>query len=119
MALKDEITKAVGAHGLWKNRLIQAIDSGTSEFDPAAVGKDNQCEFGKWLYGDGAHFKGASYDKVRKLHADFHTEAANVLRLATAGHRPEAHKALERESTFTKTSAALTSAMMTWAKESG
>jgi hypothetical protein len=59
------------------------------------------------------------YDEVRKLHAEFHTEAAKVPRLAKASHKPEAHRALDREGTFTNTSGALTSAMMAWAKEAG
>ena len=42
MALDDEITKAIGAHGVWKMRLRSAIDSGKADADPVEVGKDNR-----------------------------------------------------------------------------
>ena len=32
MADVNEITKAIGAHGRWKERLREAIDNGHSEF---------------------------------------------------------------------------------------
>jgi len=34
MSLHDEISKAIGAHGLWKGRLHRAIENGTSESTP-------------------------------------------------------------------------------------
>ena len=51
MSLQDEITKAVGAHGVWKMRLRTAIDTGKADANAADVAKDNACAFGQWLYG--------------------------------------------------------------------
>jgi len=47
MAIAEEITKAIGAHGMWKQRLRQAIDTGKSEFTVERVRPDNLCDFGK------------------------------------------------------------------------
>ncbi len=47
---KEEITKAIGMHGIWKLRLKQAIDLGSSEFSVEHISPDNECAFGKWLY---------------------------------------------------------------------
>ena len=51
MSIKEEINKAIGAHGMWKFRLDQAVEKGTSEFTVDNVRKDNLCDFGRWLYG--------------------------------------------------------------------
>src|SRR4030067_3690693 len=51
MAFEDEITKAIGAHGVWKMRLRTAIDSGKADANAADVAKDSVCAFGQWLYG--------------------------------------------------------------------
>ena len=50
MSLHDEITKAIGAHGVWKMRLRTAIETGKADANAADVAKDNACAFGQWLY---------------------------------------------------------------------
>ena len=50
MALQDEITKAIGAHGMWKTRLRMAVESGKVDYNIAEVQRDNCCEFGRWLH---------------------------------------------------------------------
>jgi len=122
MSLKDEITKAVGAHGMWKKRLDSAIDTGSSEFTPERVCADNQCDFGKWLYGGtitAADKTNPHYEAVRKRHAEFHKSAADVLKLALAGKKNEAHRLIGTEGRFTAASADLTKAMMTWVGSAG
>jgi hypothetical protein len=105
MAIREEIAKAIGAHGLWKVRLRDAIAAGVSEMTPAQIEADNLCVFGEWLHGT-----------VDSLHAAFHREAARVLRLALTGSRIEASQALEIGGTFAIASAALTRAMINWRK---
>jgi len=115
MALRDEIMKAVGAHGEWKMRLKAAITNGKSEFQVSTVQKDNECPFGKWLYSSLSEVKSsAEYESVRQLHAKFHTEAANVLDLALKGNKAEAEKSLESGGTFAQASTELTNALMAW-----
>jgi hypothetical protein len=48
------------------------------------------------------------------LHADFHKAAADVLELALAGKKEEAHAALARGSHFALLSSKLTTPMMEW-----
>ncbi|MBL9078947.1 MAG: CZB domain-containing protein [Planctomycetes bacterium] len=95
--LKDQITAAIGAHALWKGRLIAAIANGNSEYDPANVEPDHRCEFGKWLYtGLGAESRGGpEFTQVKDLHARFHKEAARILRLAVGGKKEEARSLLQ------------------------
>lgn len=118
MANKDEITKAIGAHGLWKQRLRQAIDTGKSDFTVEKVRPDNNCDFGKWLHGLAAGDKTSAHWKtVQELHANFHQEASRVLDLALKGKKPDAEKGIAPDSPFAKVSTSLTGAMMKW-KES-
>lgn len=115
MSLEDEITKAIGAHGLWKIRLRNAIDSGKADANPADVAKDNLCAFGQWLHGpslsDTARMS-ADFATVRRLHADFHKCAARVLEHVSGGRKVEADALLAGE--YTRISADLTAAMLKW-----
>ena len=115
MTLTVEIEKAIIAHVLWKSRLYSAIERGVSELTVENVEPDNLCEFGKWLFDlPAAERSNPHWKKVQSLHADFHREAADVLRLALQGQKPEAYGAMDLQSQFMKTSAKLTEAMREW-----
>ncbi len=115
MILTVEIERAIISHVLWKSRLYSAIERGVSEFTVEHVEADNLCEFGKWLFGlPAAAQSSPHWQKVQGLHADFHREAASVLRLALQGQKPEAYDAMDLQSQFMKTSAKLTEAMREW-----
>lgn len=112
-----QINSAIAAHGTWKLRLADAIDKGTFEMTAEQVAIDNRCAFGTWLHGtdlSAADKTTDSYSTVLKLHAQFHREAAAVLRLALAGKKEDAKDALAPGSTYAHTSAELTRAMMAW-----
>lgn len=115
MSTKEAITKGIAAHGLWKQRLIDAIKTGKSEWTPDIVCQDNQCEFGKWLYSCSADEKASPhYEKIRHMHADFHKSAAQVLDLALKGNSSEAQEKIGPESEYTAASSNLTREMMKW-----
>ena len=115
MSTKDAITKGIGAHGMWKQRLLDAIKTGQSEWTPAIVCKDNQCEFGKWLYSCSSQEQSSShYNSVKDLHANFHQSASKVLELALKGNKIEAEAAIGVGSEYMTASGALTKEMMSW-----
>jgi len=119
MSLKEEITKAIGAHGMWKARLRSAIDTGKTDVSTADAEKDNVCAFGQWLYGsslEAAAKSSAEFKEVQKLHAEFHKAAVQVLHLALHGKKAEADKLLAPDSLFADVSGRLTSAMVRWQK---
>lgn len=113
MSMKDQIEKAIAAHEAWKQRLTAAIDSGSSTFDAATVATDNACDFGKWLYSLGDGDKGANFESVRSLHADFHALAGRILGLATGGKKDEAASLMNGE--FSALSGKLVSTLNAWA----
>lgn len=115
--LEDQITAAIGAHSLWKGRLLRAIDTGASEFDPANVDPDDRCEFGQWLHRtiDAAQKTGNDYKDVKALHATFHKEAARILRLAVTGKKDEARTLLQGD--YAKLSMQLVQKLSDWKRK--
>ena len=115
--LEKQIKDAIGAHGLWKSRLVGAIDTGKADVSVETAGSGTQCAFGKWLGGvKPAGTQSASHAKVKQLHDAFHRVAANVLAHATAGRKTEASKAIASNGEFDRASFALTREMMAWLK---
>lgn len=116
--LQQQINSAVSAHGQWKARLATAIKEGKSDFTPSVVRMDNQCPFGKWMYGeiDPASKSSPNYTKVKALHATFHEEAAKVLALAVSGKATEASALMVPGSDFAKASSAITVALGEWSR---
>lgn len=118
-----QIDKAIGAHATWKRRLKTAIETGQTDIDPNTAATDNQCEFGKWLYSIAARLspteKGADFDTVRKLHAEFHRCAADTLGKALKGDRAGYEADISLTGRFTQASANLTNAMINWKKRIG
>lgn len=115
-SLAEQVKTAIGVHGLWKHRIVQAIETGKSEWEPAKVAPHNLCDFGKWLETVPVSERSEHYNKVHPLHASFHKEAARVLELAVTGKTEAARTASERNSAYGKLTSDLTGAMMTWLK---
>ncbi len=91
--LLASLHKAAGAHGLWKNRLRDAIKTGTSAVSVADASADDKCEFGRWLTGPDVPqgFKTSPiFGEIRSRHAEFHGEAGRILNLAVTGQQTAA-----------------------------
>ncbi len=116
MSTKEEISKAISAHGSWKMKLRNAIDTGESESTPERVKRDCNCAFGKWLYEriDPEAKSSPYYEQVRQLHAEFHQEAGSILELALKGQKEEATARIQLTSQFAKCSGQLTRTMQAW-----
>jgi hypothetical protein len=96
---------------------LRASSEGKFDGSIDTVRADNQCEFGKWLYGSelsAAEKQTDHYLDVKLLHAQFHHEAAKVVHLANSGEKMEAEKAMNMGGSYAKSSSALTSAMIRW-----
>ncbi len=119
MAVKAEIDKAIAAHGKWKVRLKQAIDTGTFEGSVESIADETGCEFGKWLFGrtlSPTDKADAHYNAVKQIHTEFHKAAVKVVKLALAGKKDEANKMMAYGGEFTIISGKLTTAMIDWKK---
>jgi methyl-accepting chemotaxis protein len=114
---KAQITKAIGAHGMWKNRLKGAISNGGSDIKAATAGRDDACDFGKWLLSVPAGDRDAQWAKVSELHKIFHQAVGEVLRKLEAGDKSSAEQLTANDSAFSMASARCTVAMLEWSKQ--
>lgn len=113
-----EINKAIGAHGVWKVRLREAIASGSSDHSPGVVANDAACDFGKWLNAIPAADRCTEFwDKVHKVHLRFHQEAGKILALALNGNPDAAMELItDMRGEFVTTSIELTTVLSDWKK---
>ena len=74
--------QAVQMHLRWRNDLREMIAGGQAgSLDPAAVDADNLCPLGEWLYSHGRRKYGTlpSFERLRRIHADFHHVAGQIV----------------------------------------
>jgi methyl-accepting chemotaxis protein len=95
------LDSAILAHFEWKNKFKAAI-SHQSQLDAVTIGRDDYCEFGKWLHGEGGKLYGAKPEFIALLekHQIFHTEAGKVAVLINARNFDEATRLIETSSPF-------------------
>jgi methyl-accepting chemotaxis protein len=118
MITKEAIDLALNSHALWKERLLEAITIGQSEFQVSVVKRDNACQFGKWLYGISEDEKSSQeYKNIRNLHAEFHRIAGGILELALNGDTEEALKGLESGGSYQRISGRLVLVLNKWRDE--
>jgi methyl-accepting chemotaxis protein len=86
---------AIAAHIKWKVRLTQFIDgTSTEQLKSETICKDNLCDLGKWIYGEGAAYKAKPhYTDLVSKHANFHRCAGDVVK-KVEGNDKAAAKAL-------------------------
>lgn len=106
--------EALGAHGVWKMRLRQAVQNGSSPTPIDEVRRDDCCALGRLLHEQLAppQRAGADYSAVRDLHRQFHETAADALGLAVAGKAAEATQLIEGR--FASLSTELGTAITHW-----
>jgi methyl-accepting chemotaxis protein len=79
---------AIEAHRQWKMRLQAVIESRSREkLDPMVVCRDDRCDLGDWIHGEGGRQFGAEpqFADLRRKHAYFHVCAGRILSLAQSG----------------------------------
>ena len=96
---------AIQKHAQWKFKFLDALHT-REHMDAAAISKDNNCEFGKWLHGDAkAQFgKEGSYAKCVTEHAAFHVEAGKIAVLVNAQNAVEAERLMATGSAYDQAS---------------
>lgn len=102
------LDNAILAHYEWKNKLKAAI-SGKAQLDAATISKDNCCEFGKWLYGEGGGLYGKKpeFTTILQKHKAFHLEAGKVATVINAKRYDDAAKMIENNTPFALASTAV------------
>ncbi|HAP35236.1 MAG TPA: hypothetical protein DCQ28_04580 [Bacteroidetes bacterium] len=115
MVTKEAIDAALSAHAQWKKRLQDAATNGQSDFEVEIVKKDNECQFGKWLSSLSQEEKNSEdYQKIKTVHAEFHTIAGEILKLAISGQKTDAMKMLEFGGQYGVSTGKLVLALNSW-----
>jgi hypothetical protein len=104
-----EFDAAIASHKSWLQRLellLDGIDAGGIQVD--AVGHTHHCPLGTWLAGPGQRFSTLrSFHHLEATHAEFHTQAAEVVRLWRAKDTDGAEALLKGAVTELSTEVAL------------
>lgn len=76
-----------------------AVKNGNKErLDPETVAKDNLCELGQWLYGEGKSLmesQMAEYQELVNIHANFHREMGLLVAMVNGGQGEQAYQAMD------------------------
>lgn len=114
MSLSNEITDAIGAHGIWKMRLRTAVQMDDRSLDVAQICRDDACRFGQWLGALPAETRQQpQVREVALLHRAFHKAAGDVASLITAGQHDEAEASMQ-SGAFSDISGKLSLSLMQW-----
>ena len=91
-----DFDSAVKAHTNWMLRLF-GYARGTSQekLDAQSIEKDNVCDLGKWLRGEGRKYAAEpEFSELVTAHAAFHKSAASIVVLVDQGKRSKAEQLL-------------------------
>jgi len=109
---------ALDRHAQWKTNLRAAIFA-QSTVDEATLAKDDCCDLGKWLYGEGkeklSHLTG--FTEAVSKHAEFHREVGKVARVINDKKFAEAEAMLGTGTSYATASNAIGVAIMRLKKE--
>jgi len=99
------LDNAVHSHAQWKLRFREAILN-KEHVDAEVIARDDCCEVGRWLHGEGALHWGerAEFLEARAKHKAFHVQAGLIAQLINSGEMPAAERALESGSTYARAS---------------
>ncbi|MCX7100449.1 MAG: CZB domain-containing protein [Methylobacter sp.] len=89
-------------HGEWKVKLRRAITK-HELMDVKTIARDDCCDFGKWLHGDGKIKLGhqTSFSECLSRHAAFHVEAGKVAEVINAQRYKDAEAMLGAGTPYT------------------
>lgn len=112
------LESAIGKHAEWKMKFRNAI-SKQAQLDAVTIAKDNCCDLGVWLHGEGKtkYGKLASYVECVRNHSAFHLEAGKVASAINAKKYAEAEAMIDGGTIYAKTSSAVGVSVMHLKKE--
>lgn len=115
-----DLNHAIEKHAEWKLKFRSAI-SKQEIMDAETISRDNCCELGKWLHGEGktALAKLSGHADCIAKHAVFHTEAGKVAKTINAKKYGEAEAMLGSGTSYASASSAVGVAILRLKKESG
>jgi hypothetical protein len=114
------LDNAVQTHAQWKTKLRSAI-SKRLQLDLVTLSRDDCCELGQWLHGEGRLNYGqlASHANCIHKHLAFHSEVTKVARTVNAQQFDAAESMLNAGTPYAKASSALGVSFLQLRKDAG
>lgn len=114
------LDNAVHTHAQWKMKLRSAIDK-HEQLDLATLSRDDCCELGQWLHGEGKARYGrlASHADCVHKHVVFHVEVTKVARAVNAQQFDQAKGLLGAGTGYARASSALGVSFLQLRKQAG
>lgn len=114
------LDNAVQMHAQWKTKLRSAI-SKHEQLDLVALSRDDCCELGQWLHGDGKLSYGrlTSHTDCVHKHLAFHKEVTKIARAVNAKQFEIAEGMLNVGTPYAKASNALSVSFLHLRREAG
>jgi len=113
--VRSELTQAIAIHKMWADTLSTAIRcERIGGIKIEKIRQDDQCELGRWLAQDHVRLSFenfGAFEKIVKLHRNFHQCAAHVLELVHEGDIEGANEIMRESGEFQMCSSALISAL--------
>ena len=96
---------AIQKHTEWRMKFRTAMQT-KETMDAVTIGKDDCCELGKWLHGDGRKECGglSTFEPCLAAHKAFHVEAGKVAAAINAKKYVEAEQMIGSGSAYLKAS---------------
>ncbi len=103
------LDNAIKAHADWRGKLRGAAER-NEHLDADTISRDNCCELGKWLHGEGGSKFGGkpTFVSLIDAHQNFHTEAGKVAQKINQGLGEQAADMLGSGSKFSQASNTVT-----------
>ncbi len=107
------LDESIQKHAEWKLKFRAAI-SRKEQMDADTIGKDNCCQLGGWLYGEGKLKYGAKpeFGAIVQKHKTFHTEAGKIARLINSQQYELAEKEMGIGTAYSQASNAVGAAII-------
>lgn len=114
------LENAVQTHAQWKTKLRSAIAK-HEQLDLTTLSRDDCCELGQWLHGEGKSSFGklASHGECMHKHVVFHSEVTKVAKAVNSKQFELAESMLDAGTTYAKASSALSVSFLQLRKEAG
>jgi hypothetical protein len=113
MELEMNFDQAISCHVQWKSKLASYLNHPDHSLSAAEIAKDDRCDLGKWLCGEGQKYANSpEFKKLVADHAHFHAAAAEIVKKADTGLRVSEEVALGAKSEYSSVSNAVVSSLM-------
>lgn len=108
-----DFNEAIRVHAGWKMKLQQYLTNPDGSINPTDLAKDNLCDLGKWLHGEGRIYaKHPEYAQLVQEHQSFHKAASEIVSRKHKGEEVKQDTALGGSSPFSRCSSQVVSLLM-------